>query len=195
MPTTTLASTWDIPTYARSHLNILTDTQHQADIIGEGGAFTLDNIPDTITICWGDAPLTQLNWQAGSLDWTGDVRLGGFVTAIHMTQLQAIDYPLAIITLEAYPLKPDVVPYLSATYRDRNPYPASELLDGIDDSGNEGVTTWIADVDSPLVNVMQDAMNQAHRVYVFGQLCSEEQGWHHLFALPILLESVTTFMQ
>lgn len=195
MPQTALANSWVIPSYARHHLNILTNQQEVSEIEGEKGDFTVNNIPDTVMIRWGDAPLIQLNWQSGCLDWAGEVRLGGFVTAIHMTQLPAIDYPLAIVTLEAYPLKSRTKPFLSAKHRDNMPYTTANVLDGIDDTGEEGVTTWIADIDSPLVSVMQDAMNQAHRVYAFGQLASEEQGWHQLFALPILLESVTLFMQ
>jgi hypothetical protein len=190
----TLCKAWKIPTYAQAHLKITTDTGNQYSITGEQGNFTLKDTPSTLTVDWGDAPLTQLAWATDSLNWTGAVRVGGFVTSIHMTELQAIDMPLAIITIEAHPLKPSVMPFLSARQRANRPYPPSDCLDGIDDETQEGVTTWIAEIDSPLTGVMQDAMNQGHRIYSFGQLASEEQGWHSIFALPILLESVTTFM-
>lgn len=195
MTNQTLSSTWKIPTYAQPYLTLTTDSGQSIRPTGDQGEFMLDTPSQTLNICWGDAPLTQIPSQPDSLDWDGQVRLGGFATAIHMTQLQAIDYPLAIITLEAYPLLPDVQPFAAKVHRDRLPYAAPDFLSGVDDDSNEGVTTWIAEVDSPLVGLMQDAMNQAHRVYAFGQLASEAHGWHHFFALPILLESVTTFMR
>ena len=190
----TLCNTWEIPTYAQLYLKITTDTGHESPVIGEHGEFTVEDTPTTITVWWGHAPLTQLRWTSGSLDWDGTVRVGGFVTAIHMTELQAIDMPLAIITLEAYPLKPSVVSFLSPQERDNLPYTPPDCLEGIDDETQEGVTTWIAEIDSPLTGVIQDAMSQGHRLYAFGQLAPEAHGWHQFFALPILLESVTTFM-
>lgn len=194
MDKTTLCSRWKIPPYAQPHLKITTDAGIEFPVIGENGEFTVDDTPRIVTVGWGDAPLTQLRWASESLDWDGTVRVGGFVTAIHMTELQAIDVPLAIITMEAYPLKPSVVPFLSPNERNTQPYAPSDCLVGIDDETQEGVTTWIAEIDSPLTGVMQDAMNQGHRLYAFGQLATEEHGWHQFFALPILLESVTMFM-
>jgi hypothetical protein len=191
----TLCHTWKIPTYAQPHLKITTDTGDQFPVTGEHGEFTVEHTPTTVTVCWGGAPLTQLVWKSGALDWDGTVRVGGFVTAIHMTELPAIDMPLAIITMEAYPLKPSVVPFLSPQERNSQPYTPPDCLEGIDDETEEGVTTWIAEIESPLTGVLQDAMSQGHRVYAFGQLASEAQGWHQFFALPILLESVTTFMR
>ncbi len=190
----TLCTSWKIPLYAQPHLKITTNTGKQYSITGTQGEFDLDETPLTVTVCWGDAPLTQLDYKADSLDWNGTVRLGGFATAIHMTELQAIDMPLAIITLEAQALKPTVTPFLSSSQRSNYPYPPPDGLDGIDDDSPEGVTTWIAEIDSPLTGLMQDAMNQGHRIHAYGQLAPEEHGWHQFFALPILLESVTTFM-
>lgn len=190
----TLCNTWEIPTYAQPHLNIIPHSGNPSAISGKQGEFMLEEIPTIVTVNWGNAPLTQLSWKSNSLDWDGTVRVGGFVTAIHMTELKAIEMPIAIITLEAHPLKPSVMPFLSPSQRANHPYPPSNSLDGIDDDIPEGVTTWIAEIESPLTGLMQDAMNQGHRIYAFGQLASEEHGWHQFFALPILLESVTTFM-
>lgn len=187
-----LTSSWKIPAYAHPYIKIKSNVGQIYNITGDKGTFRVTGVPPIITVCWGEAPLTQL--QTDALDWSGQVRLGGFVTSIHMTQLQAIDIPLAIITMEAFPLKPDIRPYLAPEHRNAIPYTAPDFLDGIDDDASEGVTTWIADVDSPLLGTMQDAMNQGHRIYAFGRLANESDGWQELFALPILLESVTTFM-
>ena len=195
MGKTKLCKTWKIPDYAQPYLSVMTDGGDEIDIIGEQGEFSVSDTATHIIIRWGNSPLVQLSWQRDTLDWTGSVRVGGFVTAIHMTQLPAIDLSLAIITMEAYPLKQSVKPFLSSAERDQLPYAPSDFLDGIHDESDEGVTTWLAEIDSPLMAVMQDAMNQGHRVYAFGQLAGEEQGWHKFFALPILLESVTLFMQ
>ena len=186
---------WQLPIYAQPYITVNTSAQQQLPVDGEQGTFDIENAPDSVTVSWGTAPLTQLAWQDQSLNWDGSVRLGGFVTAIHFRNMANLDMELAIMTVEAYPLKPDVKPYLSAKDRAQVPYQPADFLDGIDDGLPEGVTTWLADIESPLVGLMQDAMNQGHRVYAFGQLASEEQGWHHVFALPILLEAVTSFMR
>lgn len=191
----TLCQDWALPSYAQPHITVNTQQQQQLHVNDAQGTVTLNHTPDVITISWHTAPLTQLRWGSMPHNWDGSVRLGGFVTAIHFTHLAQFEVDLAIMTVEAYPLKPEAQPYLSATNRAQVPYIATDYLDGIDDTQPEGVTTWLADIDSPLVGLMQDAMNQAHRVYVFGQLADEEQGWHQLFALPILLQSVTTFMR
>jgi hypothetical protein len=191
----TLCQDWALPSYAQPHITVNTQQQQQLHVNDAQGNITLNHTPDVITVAWHRAPLTQLQWGTTPHYWDGSVRLGGFVTAIHFTHIAEFEVDLAIMTVEAYPLKPTTQPYQSAANRAQAPYAPTDCLDGIDDTQPEGVTTWIADIDSPLVGLMQDAMNQAHRIYVFGQLADEEQGWHHLFALPILLESVTTFMR
>ncbi len=195
MISNTLCQDWQLPQYSQPCITVNTANQQQIRIQPDTHTFELDESPANVTISWGTAPLTQLTWQADSLNWDGQVRLGGFVTAIHFTHVAQLDIDLAIMTVEAYPLKPDVKPYLSAKDRTQIPYQPADFLDGVDDDQPEGVTTWLADIDSPLVGLMQDAMNQGHRVYAFGQLADEEQGWHHVFALPILLEAVTSFMR
>lgn len=193
-----LCQAWSLPAYAQPYIHMMPSVNQTIPVIGNKGQFELDIVPDNVTICWGErgAPLRQLAWTDNdSLDWDGQVQVGGFVTAIHFAYMEQLDMELAIMSVEAYPLKPHVTPYLPAQARDTLPYSPPDFLDGVDDSHSEGVTTWIAEVDSPLVGLMQDAMNQGHRIYTFGQLASEEQGWHHIFALPILLEAVTTFMR
>jgi len=190
-----LCRDWSIPTYAQPYIYINTPEDQQLPISSVTGEFQMKSIPDTVTVMWGRAPLVQLAWQADSLDWGGEVRVGGFVTSIHVRHMPQLEMDLAIMTVEAYPLKPSVTPYLSVDDRENVPYQPADFLDGVDDDQPEGVTTWLADVDSPLVGLMQDAMNQGHRLYALGQLASDEQGWHHVFAMPILLEAVTTFMR
>lgn len=191
----TLCQQWKLPTYAQPYITINTPIYQQLHVDSAVGKFEIEKMSEIVTVSWDNAPLTQLAWQADSLDWDGSVRLGGFVTAIHFTYMAQLEMDLAVMTVEAYPLKPDVKPYLKATDRAKTPYQPTDFLSGVDDDQSEGVTTWLADMDSPLVGLMQDAMNQGYRVYAFGQLTSDEQGWQNLFALPILLESVTSFMR
>lgn len=193
-----LTSNWQLPDYAIQQIWLSTSRGEIGAVSGERGEFSTSLTPDTVTVKWGGqdgAPLTQLRWDDGTLDWDGSVRLGGFVTSMHVTQLPAFDFAIAILTMEAYPLKPEIIPYLSAEYRKKTPFPAPDFLDGVDDEVNEGVTTWIAEYDNPLVGLMQDAMNQDTRLYAFGRLPDADQNWDKLFAMPILLEAVTTFMK
>ncbi len=177
-----------IPAYARDLLWLESDS---GVVKVEGGLFTLAAPAQVLTLRWGGAngpALTQLRWRADSLEWDGSVRIGGYIDAMHVTDLGEV--PGTILHLGGQPLKPGIAGYPTRSARKHVPYPVPSFFDGIADEVTESVTTWIALEDSPVLALAQDALVSKLAVYCFGQLADR---WHEHFALPILLEGMTLF--
>jgi hypothetical protein len=190
-----LCARWTIPAYALDLLWLTTDSD-AVRVEGAKGLFTLSAPADVLTLRWGGAdgaPLTQLRWHADTLEWDGSVRLGGYVDALHSTQIAALPAPIVVLTIGGQPLKPGIKPYPSADERGRVPYPVPSFSDGIDDAVAEGVTTWIAFEDDPALTLAQDALVSKLRVHVYGRLAEQKAGLHDLFALPITLAGMSLF--
>lgn len=187
-----LTSVWTIPAYARRMLWLDTEAAiAQAD--GAHGVFRLETPAEVVVVRWGGAQgpaLAQLRWRADSLEWDGTVRMGGFVDTLHLT---GEPYPVVLLSVGGQPLRYDAAPYPSAGERARVPYAAPSFSDGLAEEVEEGLTTWLAPDDSPLLTVAQDALVSKLPVYCFGRLAEEDGGWHEHFALPILLEAMTVF--
>ncbi|MCC6805039.1 MAG: hypothetical protein IT319_19315 [Anaerolineae bacterium] len=186
---------WAIPAYARDLL-WLTSESGAAKLEGARGLFTLDAPAPVLTLRWGgaDGPaLAQLRWQADSLDWDGVVRVGGYIDALHITELDDLPAPVTILHVGGQPLKPGVSAFPGRAARRAVPYPVPSFFDGIADDVDETVTTWMALEDSPTLTLAQDALVSKLPVYCFGRLAEQDAGWHDLFALPIALEGMTLF--
>lgn len=187
-----LTSDWRIPAYAQAMLWL----ESESGVVqaqGINGLFQLAAPSQTVVVRWGGAEgpaLAQLRWRADSLDWDGSARIGGFVDALHLTDQP---HPIAVLSVGGQPLKADTPPYPPARERARVPYAAPAFADGLAEEVEEGLTTWLAPDDSPLLTLAQDALVSKLRVYCFGRLAAEDGGWHEHFALPILLEAMTLF--
>lgn len=189
-----LTSGWQIPAYARQLL-WLTAENGSAKTAGEHGLFTLPAAAPVLTLRWGaadGAALSQLKWQPDTLAWDGTVRLGGYVEALHLTELPGIEAPVAIATVDGQPLRPHITPYPSAKQR-QQPLARPDFFAGIDDSDDLTLTTWLISAESLLAGSLQDALTNRIRVYLFGKLPEDRSGWHKHLAMPILLEAVTLF--
>jgi len=186
---------WKIPPYARDMLWLASDAG-AVKLEGERGLFTLDAPAQTLTLRWGGengAALAQLGWQADSLEWDGTVRIGGYVDAMHITELEDLPAPITVLQVGGQPLKPGVSAYPTRATRRNVPYPVPSFFDGLADAIDETVTTWMALEDSPALTLVQDALVSKLGVYLFGRLAAQNAGWHEHFALPIALEGVTLF--
>jgi hypothetical protein len=182
-----VTSAWPIPAYAQTMLWVDSDSG-AAQTEGRNGLFQLPAPAPTVIVRWGSADgpaLVQLRWRTDSLDWDGAIRVGGFVDTMHLT---GEPYPIALLHVGGQPLRHDTLPYPGAGQR----LVAPSFADGIADV-DEGVTTWLAPDESPLLSLAQDALVSKLRVYCFGHLADEEAGWHTHFALPILVEAMTLF--
>ncbi len=186
---------WTIPAYARGLLWLESEAG-AVKVEGMQGLFTLEAPAQVLTLRWGGATgpaLAQLRWRADSLDWDGSVRIGGYIDAMHFTELDDLPAPITILHLGGQPLKPGIGAYPDRTARRDVPYRVPSFFDGIADAVGETVTTWMAFEDSPALTLAQDALVSKLGVYCFGRLAEGDAGWHEHFALPIALEGMTLF--
>ena len=191
----TLAPHWEIPSYVQNHLWVETETE-VAQSTGMHGHISTTTSPNILLLRWGSAtgaPLNQFSYQQGMVDWRGEVRLAGDPDSIHALELADLDITLAIILFSGQPLQAHTQPYPPASERAALETYETDYWHGVNSDIPAGLTSWIADAESPLVSLLQEAMMNRHQVYVFGRLAPEHLGYHYRFALPILLEAVTVF--
>lgn len=186
---------WAIPAYARDLLWLESDAG-AVKLEGKQGLFTLEVPAQVLTLRWGGAEgpaLAQLPWKADSLEWDGVVRVGGYIDALHITELEDFPAPMTILQVGGQPLKPGVGAFLGRAARKSVPYTATNFFKGRVDEIEESVTTWMALEDSAALTLAQDALVSQLGVYLFGRLAEQNAGWHEQFALPLALESMTLF--
>ncbi len=186
---------WAIPAYARDLLWLESEAG-AVKVEGAQGLFTLDAPADVLTLRWGsvDGPaLTRLRWRVDSLEWDGSVRVGGYIDAMHITEMDDLPAPMVILHVGGQPLKPETSAFPARAARRGVPYPVPSFFDGIADQIDETVTTWMALDDSPALTLAQDALVSKLPVYCFGRLAEQDADWHAHFALPIVLEGMTLF--
>ena len=188
-----LTSTWIIPAYARDMLWLETDSGI-VRLEGDHGLFTLAAPADLLTLRWGgeEGPaLVQLRWQPDTLEWDGAVQIGGYVDAMHLTDLPKMPEPVVVLLVGGQPLKPGITPFPTANVRRQVPYPEPSFFDGVADEVPEGVTSWVSFEGSAPLALAQDALVSKMRVFCFGHLA--ETAWQDYFALPLVLEGMTLF--
>jgi len=145
-----------------------------------------------ITVGWGAAlepVLAHLPWPANDqIGWDGTVALIGYVEQLHLLEWGGL--PLAVLELagHAAPL----------TYRRLPPLPVPAVGDrhGLHadrplEDGAEQVYYLLAEAESPLAALAQDALVSNLRVAAVASLGAEEAGWHALVNLPLVLDGLT----
>jgi hypothetical protein len=190
-----LTADWKIPPYAQSALWLENDASDPVPLVGEHGLFTLAAPADRLTLRWGGGygpALARLRWQADNLEWDGRISFGGVIDTLHLMQLSGLPHAVAVLTMGGQPLEPDSAPYLSARARGQVPYDFPRFDMALSDV-EETVITWLVGEDSPLLGLAQDALVSRLPVYAFGRLAAQDGGWHHHFALPVLLQALTLF--
>lgn len=187
---------WTIPAYARGLLWLESEAGAAVKLEGAQGLFTLENPAQELTLRWGGAEgpaLARLGYRADSLEWDGVVRIGGYIDALHVAELEDLPAPVTILHLGGQPLKSGISAYPTRAARRAVPYRVPSFFDGIADDVEESVTTWMALEDSAALTLAQDALVSKLPVYCFGRLAAQNAGWHDLFALPLALEGMTLF--
>jgi hypothetical protein len=183
----------DLPLYAQSSLWLETESG-VVQTEGESGLFELDAPARLLTLRWGHKTgpaLAHLQWQIDNLNWDGNVRIGGMVEAIHLTELPGLETTIVVVHLSGRPLKASALPYGSPSQRNRMSYEPPDFLESLVEDVDETTTTWLVGDDSPLYGLVHDAMLNNLRVWFTGRLAEDGSGWDKLFALPLLLETVT----
>lgn len=190
-----LTSSWLIPQYARGALWLETESC-TVQTEGDYGQFILNAPASQLTVRWGGdhgPALARLSWQVDTLDWDGRVRVGGYVDAIHVTELPGITYPITVIYMGGQPLKQGAIGFPDTSIRAAVPYPTPEFYAPLAAEVKQAITTWLVPDESPLATVAQRALMDNLRLHFFGRLSDDESGWGSYFALPILLQAVTLF--
>lgn len=191
-----LTGDWTLPEYARPHLWV-EGISGAARCEGQYGLFQLEAPSPELTVYWGDvdngAALATLPWQADSLGWDGHVKLGGYVDAVHITTLPGTDLVVNIVTFGGQPLRAAQQPYAAGSQRGQQVRFKRAFYDGLVSDIPESFSTWLVADDNPLAQIMQNAAVENLRLHCYGQMADDAGGWHHLLALPIMLEAVTLF--
>jgi hypothetical protein len=186
---------WQIPAYAQDMLYV-DSVSGTTKAFGGTGEFELITPSPYVTVYWRDVhqgtPLAHLDWKADSLEWDGQIRIGGYVDAVHMTNPNDDSQSVVIFHLGGQPLLPHTEPYPSATDR-RTKFIKADFHAGLSVNTPDGFSTWIIGKDSPLARVAYDSMLNNFRLHCFGRLAGEGSGWDTVCALPIVLESLTVF--
>lgn len=186
---------WSIPAYARSALWLEAEGE-AVPTAGEYGLFTLPRPAAALTLRWAGErgpALARLPWRVDTLEWDGSVRAGGYVEAIHVTEIPRVSYPVTVIYLGGQPLRHDVHGYPTSAQRERSTYQPPDFYTALAAEVGKSVTTWLVPDESPLAAIAQEALMHNLRLHFFGRLADEASAWGQTFALPILLQAVTLF--
>lgn len=190
-----LTGDWAIPRYARDMLWLESETGVvQAE--GEHGLFTLPEPAPHVNLHWGGPEgviLAQLPWQADNLDWDGTIGIGGYVDAIHMTDIDDVRSGISIVYLGGQPLRRSVAPFPAKSETIGQPHSSPDFHNGLVSELGESVTTWLVYHETPLAELTRRALLGDVRVYLFGHLADDKSGWANYFSLPIMLRAVTLF--
>ncbi len=185
-----LTTTYKLPAYTR--LWLTTDAE-ATPLQGPYGKFELMAPAGELTLRWGgeDGPaLAHLPWRTDSLDWDGEVRIGGFVDAMTITTLPSTPHPIVVMLVGGQPIKERANfypgPNAAVPYSPPNFEASLATVD-------ETTTIWLAPLDSPLVTLAENALLNKLGVWLTGQLADEGSVWAQHVGLPLLLESAATF--
>ncbi|NPV65733.1 MAG: hypothetical protein HPY64_01155 [Anaerolineae bacterium] len=144
------------------------------------------------TVGWGaslEPVLVHLPWKwGGRLDWDGTTTLIGYVEQLHLQEWAGL--PLLVLELVGH-----VAP---VTYRRLPPLPVPALGDRhglhtdrpLEDSP-EQIYYLLAEAESPLATLAQDALVSSLRVVAVTSLGAQKAGWHNLVNLPLVLDGLT----
>jgi hypothetical protein len=180
---------YHIPNYAVSSL-LLQSGDEFAQLDNASGMFRLECNPAAwLPLRWKtpDGPmLIVLNWQSGSLEWDGQVAVGGYIDTIHLRRDSLTGVPLAMICLGGQPM--------NLTYLKQQAL-ALELAAhrGLAAQLPKTTTTWIIQQDDPMLEIAQSALFHNTMVHLFGRLAEDDDSIVNQFALPLQLEAITAF--
>jgi hypothetical protein len=209
MRTVALTAAYRIPEYARTSLFVRLPDGRNAPVAGEHGQFTAVPVStdpdDVVTVYFGDpdtpdqaSALTTLpasRLGTGTLAWDGQVRTGGYIDALHLMALPALEQELAVLTAGTQPVdaaQEYVLPPYPHIAR-ASPAAYAQRFEAAVRDMPETPTFWLVPGDSGLTALAQDALVSKLRVLLSGRLAPDARGWHTWFPLPLALDGMTVF--
>jgi hypothetical protein len=185
---------YPIPDYAQRCLWLQTEAE-AVQVEGPNGLFRLTTPASMLVLRYGheNGPvLTVLKWKPDNLEWDGTVRVGGYVDALHLSDIPGFG-AVGLVYLGGQPLDAATSPVLPAKSRRLDSYESPDFYTGIVDDIDETTSMWLVGEDSTLLTMAQDALMNKMRVWFTGRLADHTSGWDRHFALPLLLEAITLF--
>jgi len=184
---------WRIPRYAQACLWVQGQDGEAVLASGPQGVLELAAPAPWVALRWGSAggpALRLLAWHSDSLGWAGEAQVGGLVEAIHYTAWD--DELLACLSVSGQPLWPRLAPVWGAGQRATPPAPP-DFYEGFPQEEDPQMTTWLVPGESPFLPTLETALSQQTPLYLFGRLAEDATPWPAHFALPLVLEAMTTF--
>jgi hypothetical protein len=203
-----LTTHYRIPEYAQDMLYIgVQNIEHVEPTRGELGEFALPYVVrdphPAIYLMWGsvNGPLLGywrspkitnmgLSEQAYvphlNLKWDGRIHVGGNVERIHAFQVEDTELIVAEIVGGVFADDYIGLPTLEDMRTGKNTRPVEqEPLRG------DQVYTFLVEAESNFAALLQDALVSRITVDASGILAEDEEGWHQLLGLPLLLDTLT----
>jgi hypothetical protein len=183
-------TSWRIPGYLHGLLYLETDTETVSSE-GPTGLFELSVPARKLNLRMGaedGLPLAALQWEPDTLGWDGQIAIGGTVDAVTLLAHQGLS--IVVVTVLGRLLPIDYSPYPQPHHRgksDTEPPAFEDALLEVDD----GFYTFLLPEESALVSMAENALMNRLRISLHGRIATQNEGWHDLVALPLILEKTT----
>lgn len=189
-----LTGQYRIPAYAQAMLCLVPEGGKGSQVQGQRGSFTLDTSPPStgpLRLVWGSAagPILAV-WDRLPddlrLDWDGRVKVGGFVERLHAREVGGLEVVIAEVV--GGPLPADHVGLPSLGDMRHGLYARTS-----DDEPlyKDQVYPFVILAENNLASLAQDALVSGLAVDAYGSLASDENRWHEVVGLPLLLDMLT----
>jgi len=120
-----------------------------------------------------------------NLNWDGRVHVGGFIDRIHAFAVEDMELLVAEIVGGVFADDYVGLPTLADMRAGRHTRPPDQ-----DPIHTDQVYTFLVEAESHFAALLHDAMIGRISIDVSGALSSDEDSWHHIIGLPLLLDTL-----
>ena len=189
-----LTGKYRIPAYAQAMMCLVPEGGQGRQAQGLHGRFSLDadrTSSGPLRLAWGNAvgPILAV-WDHPpgdlNLDWDGRVRVGGFIERLHAREVGGLEIVIAEVLGGPLPAEQVGLPSLD------------DMRDGVyartsdaEPLTRDQVYPFVSLADSNLAALAQDALVSGLAVDAYGSLAGDENRWHEVVGLPLLLDMLT----
>jgi hypothetical protein len=189
-----LTGKYRIPAYAQAMLFLVPEGAQASQVQGERGSFSLDaerTSSAPLRLAWGNAAgpiLAVWDLPPGDLhlDWDGRVRVGGFIERLHAREVGGLEIVIADVV--GGPLPADHVGLPSLDDMREGVYARTSDAEPLT---RGQVYPFVSLAESNLAALAQDALVSGLAVDAYGSLAADDNRWHEVVGLPLLLDMLT----